>query len=427
MKKRIGIVGFGEMGKRHGLEFRDATQGLIEIAGVVEPSDEMYRRGCEWNHLQPSRYGSVREMLSDAALDGVLITSPNNTHLANLREFAGQTIPILLEKPLDTKPEAVAEIVRFANDYEGVIVVDHVMRYAPIIQRARQIVESGKLGKLASFQFSQRVCSGPFNTFRRTFEGGGGQIIEKATHDLDVLLYLFDVLPDRVAMVSRQQVIGGTKPSDLRCADCDERLYCPSAHHSESIKTGIRDISLENDLCVYAEEVDVPDNETCLIEMADGTFGTYSHTYFCEMRGHSRIYEVIGTEGAMSIQLSAEDPDYRGVIRVFPRNRSGEVETYEYDYHGKIHYNGGPYVARHFYNLMTGAEIKGFTTVNQAFVAEMLGFAATQASREGRFVPVASLVPEDLLAAYSTTYRGARKGPLATPKVTSESGKAICV
>ncbi len=426
MKKKIGIVGFGEMGKRHGLEFREATQGLIEIAGVVEPSDEMYRRGCEWNHIEVPRYGNIREMLRGGQLDGVLITSPNNMHLLNLLEFAGQTIPILLEKPLDTKPEVVAEIVRFASRYEGIIVVDHVMRYAPVIRRARQIVESGRLGKLASFQFTQRIGSSPFNTFRRTFEGGGGQIIEKATHDLDVILYLFDTLPDKVAMVSRQQVIGGNKPNDLRCSVCEERLRCPEAYHSDNIRTGIKDISLENDLCVYAQEVDVPDNETCLIEMTDGTFGTYSHTYFCEMRGHSRIYEVIGTEGSMSLQLSAEDPGYRGILRVFPRNGGGEVETYDYDYNGKIHYNGGPYVARHFYNLMTGAETEAFTTVNQAFVAETLGFAAIRAAREGRFVPVASLVPEDLLAAYSATYRGAREVPRVLPADPVALVEAVC-
>ena len=45
MKKRVGIIGFGEMGKRHGLEFREATSGGIEIAGVVEPDDLLYQRG----------------------------------------------------------------------------------------------------------------------------------------------------------------------------------------------------------------------------------------------------------------------------------------------------------------------------------------------------------------------------------------------
>ena len=49
MTKKIGIIGFGEMGKRHGLEFREATKGNIEICGVVEPDDMMYQRGCEWN------------------------------------------------------------------------------------------------------------------------------------------------------------------------------------------------------------------------------------------------------------------------------------------------------------------------------------------------------------------------------------------
>jgi predicted dehydrogenase len=139
-------------------------------------------------------------MLAMAELDGALITSPNNTHLDNLREFEGHSIPILLEKPLDTQMESVAEIVRFAARYRGSIVVDHVMRYAPIIQRAREIIRSGRLGKLASFQFTQRIGSDPFNTFRRTYSGGGGQIIEKATHDLDIILYLFDALPERVAI-----------------------------------------------------------------------------------------------------------------------------------------------------------------------------------------------------------------------------------
>jgi len=42
MQKKIGIIGFGEMGKRHAHEFREATCGMIEVAGVVELSAAMY-------------------------------------------------------------------------------------------------------------------------------------------------------------------------------------------------------------------------------------------------------------------------------------------------------------------------------------------------------------------------------------------------
>lgn len=404
MKKQIGIVGFGQMGKRHGLEFREATQGLIEIAGVVEPRDEMYRKGCEWNQLSIPRFRTVAEMLATCRLDGALIAAPNYLHLQILREFSAQSFPLLLEKPLDTNMESVAEIVRFAATYPGPILVDHVMRHAPIIRRARQIVDAGMLGRIASFQFSHREECGMFHNFRRTMKTGGGQLIEKATHDLDVMLYLCDSLPKKVAAISRQAHVGGNKPNDLRCSECDERLSCPSTNWHESYSQGIRDIDVDDDLCVYAEEVDVADNETCLIELHNGIFGTYSHAYFCKMPGHSRLYEVIGTEGAMSIQLSAEDPSYRGILKFFPRNRGGKVETFEYDYSAKIHYNGGPYVARHFYNLMLGVETEPFTTVNQAFVAEALGFAGIEAGRREEFVPVVSVIPTDLHETFSRTY-----------------------
>lgn len=405
MKKMIGIVGFGEMGKRHGLEFRQATKGLVEIAGVVEPSDDMYRRGCEWNQMSIPRYASVAEMLDRCDLDGALITSPNHCHLENLREFDGRTMPILLEKPLDSSLDKVAEIVRFAESYQGTIVVDHVMRYAPIIRRARQIVEEGRLGRLASFQFTQRTSAGAFHTFRRSLHGGGSQMIEKATHDLDVLLFLCGALPRRVAMISRQQFIGGDKPNNLRCFQCEELLKCPGANLERDIHSANKDIDIGDDLCIFAKAADVPDNEACLIELDNGVFGTYSHSYFYEMKGHSRLYELIGLDGAMTLQLSAEDPRYRGILRYFPREKNGEVETYEYDYFGRIHYNGGPYLARHFYDLMCGTERSAFTTVNQAFVAEAIGFAAMKAAREDCYVPVDSIIPPDLREAYLSAYR----------------------
>ncbi len=409
MKKRIGIVGFGEMGKRHGLEFRHATQGLIEIAGVIEPNDTMYREGCEWNKLEITRFASTGEMLEKGKLDGAIISSPNHTHLENLRAFKEQKIPIMIEKPLDTNMKSVADVVRFAGAYAGKILVDHVMRYAPIIRRARQLIDEGKLGKLASFQFTHREECGPFHTFRRTKKTGGGQIIEKATHDLDVMLYLFGSLPEKVAMIAKQQHCGGKKSNTLKCSNCEKRLTCPSSHFSNRTEgPGLKDIDRNNDLCVYAEEVDISDNETCLIQLADGTFGTYSQTYFCRMPGHSRIYEVIGTEGAMCVTLSAEDPTYRGLLHYYPRGQDGEKEVFDYDYFNRIHYNGGPYIARHFYNLMCGIKTEPFTNVNQAFVAEALGFAAMKAAEDERFISVETVVPDDLKRVYRSTYKPAK-------------------
>jgi len=138
-----------------------------------------------------------------------------------------------------------------------------------------------------------------------------------------------------------------------------------------------------------------------MIEMDNNIFGTYSHCYFCDT-DYTREYEVIGTKGTMTASFSG-NPD--GVLKFYPRDRSGEIQTYKFNYHGKIHYLGGPYVGKHFYELMCGTA-KPFTTVNQAFVAEMLSCAAMESQTRNSFVNIEDVVPEDLRPAYKSTYAG---------------------
>lgn len=398
MKKRIAIIGFGEMGKRHGLEFYESSMGEIEIGGVFEPNDEMYENGCAWNHRNDiPRYATVEELIAGVKPDGVLITSPNFTHLANLQKLKDYTFPVIVEKPLDTSMEKISDIARFSREYKGPLMVDHCMRYAPIIRKARQLIEENRLGKLCSFQFTQREGVGMYHTFRRSKAGGGGYMIEKATHDLDVMLYLTDAKPESVMMVSAQQAVGGNKPDDLTCDVCPERNSCRFAavnQTSEGRKPN--KVAKLKELCVFAKTVDVPDNETCTIRLSNGIFGTYSHSYFTEIPGHSRIYEIIGTKGAMYMTLFAERT-FDGEIRFFPFNHDLTSESYRFQYNNKIHYYAGPNLVHHFYDLMCGTEKVPFTTVPQAYTAEMLGFAAMKSAEENsRWVKIEEIVPEDL-------------------------------
>ena len=403
MNKKLGIIGFGEMGKRHAREFREATCGKIDIAGVVEPNDAKYQAGCEWNQTIFPRFRSVDELLKETSPDGIAIASPNYTHLEILRCFDGLELPLFLEKPLDTDLDKVAEIVRWAERYQGPILVDHVMRFSPIIRRAKSLIDAGKLGTVCSFQFTQRLECGPMRNFRRTRKGGGTLIVEKATHDFDVMLFLTQSTPEKVLMISRQNNCGGKKGNSLHCHECVEILSCPNAVTGIIQNNGLNDVNVSNDLCVNAEEVDVPDNEAALITLRNGVFGTYSHSFFCKMPGYSRTYEITGTSGCMMIHLSTY-PEGRGRIEVFPRRNEGETETYSFDYAGHIHYYGGPFAARHFLELMENKHAEPLATVKQAFVAEVLGFAAILSAERQEFTFVAETVPDDLKHLFSKVY-----------------------
>lgn len=398
----IGIIGFGEMGKRHGREFMESSQGLVKVQAVVEIDDRKYEEGCQWCACRPTRYKHVGELLQTGGLDGVIISTPNFTHHDVLKQFAGLRMPILLEKPLDADFAKICEIVRFSRQYQGPMIVHHVMRYAPIVRKAKELILDGKIGRVCSVNFIQYSNGYMWHTFRRTMAGGGGMLVEKATHDLDVMLNLVGALPVRIAAVARQQAYGGDKPNDLYCHSCAERLKCPESRYAFHFNPGKLDVDPSDDLCAFAKEVDVPDNETCLIEFNNSVFGTYSHCYFVN-HYFSREYEIIGHLGMLRISFTPleQRSHYTGKLTLLPRyDTHGNRGEYDFDYYNKIHYNGGPGVVRHFVDLMNGAA-RPITTVEQAFAAEVAGYVSNVASRTGTFVNVDEVIPADLKSVWA--------------------------
>ena len=399
-EKKIGIIGFGSIGRHLGRELRTATGGLATVTAVVEPNDEKFSQGCKFIGYEPLRCDSIRTIL-EHDLDGIIISSPNGCHLENLKELEGNSIPILLEKPLDSSLEKICDVLRFAQAYRGPIVVDHVMRYAPIVAQAKELLSSGAIGGICSASFVQNCFygNGMYHNFRRTMADSGGMFIEKATHDFDIMMYLLDSRPSRVSAIARRQAFGGDKPDDLHCSQCDERLTCKESVnniHYRYGSTDVMEVKGSDDLCVYAKAVDVPDNEVCMIEFENGNFGTYAHCFFSPSAYGTREYEIVGLDGIMRISFSLLGNHNKGRLVICSRFGTPEdATTYEFDYRNRIHYNGGGPVATHFCRLIDGRE-KPFTTVRQAFLAELLGFAATQASEKGEFVCPEELLPDDL-------------------------------
>lgn len=371
--KKVGIVGFGGMGKRHGKDLEEFSDRQIQIISVVEPSDESFKAGCEWLGKVPARFASLEIMLNQLGeeLDGIVISSPNFTHLECLLKLTGRTIPLILEKPLDSDLKKVRQIVNFAENYQAPIMVHHVMRYSPIVLKAKEIIGSGQIGEIAGFQLCQFMHGHMFHNFRRTFKTGGGQLLEKATHDFDVLLFLTDSLPERVASLCKRQYFGGNRANDLHCIDCAEKAEC------KHLKVVHNDFEAR-DLCVFAGEIDIFDNESCLIELKNGAIGSYSECFFSRAP-FSRRYEFNGSEGFMSVDFS------QGTI-LLKNNRNDK--TYDFNYHNRIHYNGSTGVVRHFLELMDGKTQKVHSPVSEAFAAELISFAAYESCATGAFINI---------------------------------------
>lgn len=398
--KRIAVIGYGGRGGGVAQTGRSATGHLMEVVACTEISDERYAQGCQNFGMTPKRYPNVKKMLASEKLDGVIIGTPNNFHLENLLDFAGEKIPILIEKPLDSTFAKICEVVRFAEKYSGPIMVGHCMRYAPILNKTQELLEQGAIGKLCSTRFVQNCHYGNtmFHNWRRKKEFSGTMFIEKATHDLDVMCALVKARPTKVFAIAKRQVYGGDQPNDLHCAICPKKLTCPESESNIMRRWGSENIIEEVEgrdkfLCCYAQEVDTPDNEMCAIQFDSGIFGTYTENFFSPRSYHHRVYEFIGTEGIMEVDMGAEHGG-----KIFLCKRYGNTDdhvNYSFDYLKRNHYDGDGPMTRHFYQVMDGKE-QPITTVRQAFVAEVAGILATQSAEQNRQLDAMDLVPDDL-------------------------------
>jgi predicted dehydrogenase len=395
----IGVVGFG--GCRGGGMTHVGNMvmgGHVVCVAAFEPSDEGFSWACKHFEAQPRRYPSVREMAGNKKLDGIIIASPNHCHLSNLKELKGLSLPVMLEKPLDSTWEKICELALFARSYTGNILIGHCLRYAPLFQRVKELIEQGAVGRICSVRYTQNCPygNGMFHNWRREKSKGGTMMIEKATHDLDIIQWLIDAYPTSVFASTKQMAFGGDKPDDLICNRCDERLVCQESDLNQWYVRHQGYGHVDNAWpCCYAKAADVPDDEICLLQYESGVHVSYIATYYTPECYKHREIQIVGLGGVM--EISQHDGSGKAEIAVYPRyGKPGEVTRQTFNAHGRGHLEGDQGIIRHFYDVIVKG-VKPQTTVYQAFLAEAVGYAAMRSNDERREVKLEEIIPKELL------------------------------
>lgn len=400
-KVRLGVVGLGSRGTHLARTAVEVSGGRMAVVACVEPSDENFTRAVEASGSQPERHADVKQMIYHANLDGILICTPNHLHLEHLQALHGTSLAVLLEKPLESDLDEIRQVVDFTARHRGPVLVGHCMRFAPILEAAKSILDSGELGQVCSARFVQNCHYGNriFNNWRREGRLSGTQFIEKATHDFDIMLWLLQKRPVSVMAVSRLHAFGGDKPPDLRCRNCEDLIRCPESTLNIALRSGVSDGSAtEDDLCAFSNNTTTPDNEAALIQFEDGVFATYHHWYFSPRSYHHRVYEIHGRRGAMEIDLGDE---HGGKITFSPRfGGPGDKHIHSFDYLGRCHYNGDGPMLSHFLDVIR-SEAEPRATVEQAFMAEWIGYGAILSSRENALI---DLSDSSLLQPHGSTH-----------------------
>jgi predicted dehydrogenase len=100
--------------------------------------------------LYPSVEGltDYKKLLQMSDLDGVAIATPVKAHHPIAKDFLAQGKHVFIELPLTHSYETALELIKVAEEKQRVLMVGHTFEYTAAVNKVREIIASGELGKI---------------------------------------------------------------------------------------------------------------------------------------------------------------------------------------------------------------------------------------------------------------------------------------
>jgi predicted dehydrogenase len=148
-KMQTAVIGTGFVGRVHVEAIR--RLGEVELAAIADQSEDLARQFGKQLGVDRA-IGDYRQLLADPQIRAVHICVPNNLHYAIARDALQAGKAVLCEKPLAATVAEAAELTKLAADKKLVNATSYNLRYYPLVQHMRRMVENGDLGEILAVQ-----------------------------------------------------------------------------------------------------------------------------------------------------------------------------------------------------------------------------------------------------------------------------------
>jgi UDP-N-acetyl-2-amino-2-deoxyglucuronate dehydrogenase len=214
----IAVIGAGMGIAPHALSLQDLSE-RVTVAGVFTRNAQR-RNGIAHKYGFPAA-NSVDELINRRDVDAVLVATPPNAHLEIVRQAARAGKHVLCEKPLEITTSLSEEVVneaRRAGVKLGVVLQYRTRKNARYLT---SLVQSGKLGKLATASISIRWWRNQ-SYYDQSGRGtlardGGGVLISQAIHGLDLFQSLTGPVHEVVCFAGTSR-LHRMEGEDIACA-----------------------------------------------------------------------------------------------------------------------------------------------------------------------------------------------------------------
>ena len=278
MKKplRIGLIGYGFMGRTHSNAFRkvgnffdlDYEPVLQAVCARDEKKSKAFADQWGWQSVECD----WRKLVARKDIDVIDIGSPNNTHAEIAIAAAKAGKMIMCEKPLSMDGPEGLEMVKAVEKAKVPNMVWYNYRRVPAVTLAKQLIDEGRLGKI----FHYRAKFLQDWTISKDLPQGG------------TALWRLDV-----------KVAGSGVTGDLLAHCIDTAIWLNGGMSDVTATTETFIKERKHTLTGKVQKVGIDDACSFLSHFKNGSLGNFESTRYA--RGHKALYtfEINGENGSL--------------------------------------------------------------------------------------------------------------------------------
>jgi len=352
-------------------------------AASVESARERFGVGCRL-------CSSEEELVADPEIEWVFIGSWNCHHArqAVLALNAGKNV--FCEKPLAITLDGCLEIREAVRKSGKVFAFGLVLRYSPHYQRIMEVITSGAIGRIISFEFNETLGFNHggyiFANWRRERKNAGTHLLEKCCHDIDLANWIVGSLPVRAASFGGRDFFTPENASHVDRIGPDENGE--AAYSVWPDPQPVWADSQPNRPSPFDGNADIFDNQVAILEYANGVRGTF-HTN-CNAGTPERRFYVCGTEGTLRADLVASTIE---IQRIGWNSKIEKLDTNVADGHGGGDEAMGKAMVE---TLLRG--VAPLASCEDGIKSAVVAFGIDQAADEGRVVALKTMWDQSQIA-----------------------------
>jgi predicted dehydrogenase len=408
----IVLVGAGNRGRGIFGQYALNNPHRAKFVGVVEP-DADRRAEFAKAHAIPAamQFTSVSDLFAkhpEKVADALIIATIENVRAEPIRLGMAAGYAVLCEKPLGLSASETVAVTDAAKEHGGLFMVCHQMRYTPLYRTLKRLVASGDYGRVVNIEHTENLdFEHMAHSYVRGFFNNDAltpMILAKSCHDMDLLLYLTEKNPVRLASFGS---LFHFKPENAPegapdfCLDgCPAANSCPydvrrAYFRPDTDAAYLRQMGVIRDgnhllellktsrfgRCVYRCDNNVVDHQVCVIEFDGGVTASFT------MAGHNGIERrrtrIQLTDAEIELDSSRKTIEIR-------RFSTGEHEILTPPSGGGTHGGGDRLIMENFVDaIMTGRAEFNLTSVAESLDSHLMAFAAEASRLNGQSVVLA--------------------------------------